>query len=131
MCIGLPLSWHVLLLLTVINIIIKYLFFVGICCINLSDFVVLVPESIDVSILFTTRSDLRKVLFLAPSVCGLLFVYEISREPLNEFAPNSQGRRGFVSRSDEFEYQRQRSIKVTRDKNGIFGLLAACVRFYV
>jgi len=40
-------------------------------------------------------SKLRKVLFLAPSACGLLFVYEfeIYREPLNGFAPNSHGRR--------------------------------------
>jgi len=30
--------------------------------------------------------------FLPPSVCVLLFVYEISREPLKGFAPNSQGR---------------------------------------
>ena len=37
-------------------------------------------------------SELRKVLFLALSVT-FLFVYEISREPLNGFAPNSQGRR--------------------------------------
>jgi len=35
----------------------------------------------------------RKVLFLAPLVCGFLFVYEISLEPLNGFAPNSGGRR--------------------------------------
>jgi len=28
-----------------------------------------------------------------PSVCAFLFVYEISREPLNRFAPNSHGRR--------------------------------------
>jgi len=43
----------------------------------------------------TARSKLRKVLFLALSVTFLvfLFVYEISREPLNGFAPNSQGRR--------------------------------------
>jgi len=40
----------------------------------------------------TARSELRKVLFLAPSVCGVFFVYEISREPLNGFAPNSHGR---------------------------------------
>jgi len=39
----------------------------------------------------TARSELRKVLFLAPSVC--FFVYEISLEPLNGFAPNSHGRR--------------------------------------
>jgi len=29
---------------------------------------------------FITRSELRKALFLAPSVCGFLFVYEISRD---------------------------------------------------
>jgi len=37
-------------------------------------------------------SKLRKVLFVALSVT-FLFVYEIPREPLNGFAPNSQGRR--------------------------------------
>ena len=43
---------------------------------------------------FTARSELRKVLFLAPSVCGfLLVVYETSREPLNGYAPNSHRRR--------------------------------------
>ena len=46
--------------------------------------------------LVTTRSELRKVLFLAWSVCGFcVFVYEISRESLNGFAPNSHGRRGW------------------------------------
>jgi len=40
---------------------------------------------------FTARSELRKVLFLTPSVCVLLC--EISWEPLNGFAPNSQRRR--------------------------------------
>jgi len=44
-------------------------------------------------IFITTRSELQKVLFLAPSVCGFSFVYEISPEPLNGFAPNSHGRR--------------------------------------
>jgi len=43
----------------------------------------------------------------------VFFVYEISREPLNEFAPNSHGRRArktcLVPRSDEFEGQRSRS----------------------
>ena len=38
---------------------------------------------------FTARSELRKVLFLALSV-SFLFVYEIYPEPLNGFAPNSQ-----------------------------------------
>ena len=39
----------------------------------------------------SARSQLHKVLFLALSVT-FLFVYEISREPLNGFAPYSQGR---------------------------------------
>jgi len=43
--------------------------------------------------LVTASSELRKVLFLAPSVCVFLFVYEIFREPLNGLAPNSHGRR--------------------------------------
>jgi len=43
----------------------------------------------------TTCSELRKVLFLAPSVCGFLFVYEISPEPLNGSATNSHGKREF------------------------------------
>jgi len=39
----------------------------------------------------TARSELRKVLFLAKSMT-FLFACEISREPPNGFAPNSQGR---------------------------------------
>ena len=38
---------------------------------------------------FTASSELRKVMLLALSVT-FLFVYEISRERLNGFAPNSQ-----------------------------------------
>ena len=45
------------------------------------------------NIFITARSELRKVLFLAPPVCFFLFVYEIYWEPLNGFAPNSNGRR--------------------------------------
>jgi len=41
---------------------------------------------------FTARSQLRKVLFLALTVT-FLFAYEISLEPLNGFAPYSHGRR--------------------------------------
>jgi len=40
----------------------------------------------------TACRELWKVLFLVRSVT-VLFVYEISREPLNGFVPNSQGRR--------------------------------------
>jgi len=49
-----------------------------------------VPQNV---FLVTARSELRKVLFWALSVIFILFVYEISREPLNGFAPNSHGRR--------------------------------------
>jgi len=52
-----------------------------------------------------------------------LFVYEISREPLNRFVPNSQGRRIWPLARTSLK------VKVTRDKNGIFGFLAACMRF--
>jgi len=43
---------------------------------------------------FTACSELRKVLFLALSTT-FLFAYEISRKPLNGFAPNSQVRRAW------------------------------------
>jgi len=55
---------------------------------------------------FTTRGELREVLFLALSVT--LFVYEISLELLTGFMPYSQGRRVW-SLPDEFECQGQRS----------------------
>jgi len=42
---------------------------------------------------FTARSELLKVLFLVLSVCGFLYLYQISRKRLNGFAPNSHGRR--------------------------------------
>jgi len=52
----------------------------------------------------------------------LVFVYEISREPLNGFAPKFTWKSCLVPCSDEFKGQDQRSIaKVTRDTNGIFG----------
>jgi len=43
--------------------------------------------------LVTACSKVRKVLFLALSDFFILFVNQIPREPLNGFAPNSQGRR--------------------------------------
>jgi len=39
------------------------------------------------------RKSTRSLSHLLMSSCVCLFVYEISREPLNRFAPNSQGRR--------------------------------------
>ena len=71
----------------------------------------------------TARSKLRKVLFLALSVTFLfffiLFVNQISPEPSNGLAPNSQGRR-VCSLARTSLYQGQRSkVKVTRDKNAL------------
>ena len=63
--------------------------------------------------LVTARSELQKVLFLAPSV-WFLFMYEISLEPLNGLAPNSHGRRVLSLAQVSFK------MKVTDDKNGIF-----------
>jgi len=51
------------------------------------------PPSTSNHLIFTARSELRKVLFLALSVT-FLFVHEISRKLLNGFAPNSHGKRG-------------------------------------
>jgi len=68
-----------------------------------------------------------------PSVCVNLFVYEISREPLNGFSPNSHGRPKTCldPRLDKFEGQGQMSkVKVIRYKKRHFSALsAACVRF--
>jgi len=83
---------------------------------------------------FSARSELRKVLFLAPSVCCFLFVYEISPEPLNGFTPNSHGRRVLslsqTSLKVKVKCHRSRS-PLTEDKNVIFSpfISAACVRF--
>jgi len=62
------------------------------------------------------------------SVVFVLFVYEISREQLNECVPNSHGRRVWSLA------QMNLKVKVKRQghqgqKNGIFGPLTACMRF--
>jgi len=68
----------------------------------------------------TTRSELRKVLFLVPSVCVFLFVYEISLEQLTGFVPNSNGRRvSYLTRTHHIWRSRSK-VKVTIDKNDIF-----------
>jgi len=62
--------------------------------------------------------------FLAPSVCVFLFVYEIFPEPLNGFAPNSHGRSVWSLTWTSLK------VKVTRDKKTYFlVLLAACMWF--
>jgi len=73
-------------------------------------------------VLSHARSELRKVLFLAPSVCGFLFVYEISWQPLNGFVPNSQGRRvrSLARTSLKVKVKGQRSRSPLTKKPGIF-----------
>ena len=72
-------------------------------------------------------SELRKVLFLAPSVCGFLFVYmKYLGEPLNGFAPHSHGRRVWSLAGTSLK------VKVNgqghqRQKATFFG--RSCVRF--
>ena len=59
--------------------------------------------------------------FLALSVT-FLFVYEISRgNPLNTFAPCSQGSHVWSLTRTSLNVK----VKVTRDKNGIFGPLSS------
>ena len=60
-----------------------------------------------------------------------LFVYEISREPLNGLAPNSQRRRvrSLARKNLKVKVKDQR-LRTPGTKNGIFSALSAvCVRF--
>jgi len=72
--------------------------------------------------IFTTHSELWKVLFLSPSVSGFLLVYEISLELLNGFVPNSHGRH-LDPHSDDSEGQGNQRQKTTLF--GPFGKLRA------
>jgi len=80
---------------------------------------------------FSARSELRKVLFLAPSVCGFLYAYEISRELLNGFVPNSHGRRvwslAWTSLKVKVKGQKSRSPEKTASFGHFGGLRAVCV----
>ena len=74
----------------------------------------------------TARSELRKVVFGAVSLL-FLFVYEISRESLNGFAPNSHGRRAWslarMSLKAKVKGQGHQGQKA------FLALSGACVRF--
>jgi len=99
-------------------------------CVVLECFNYFATDSFDfIAIWFITAySELRKVLFLALFVT-FLFVYEISPEPLNGFAPNSQARRVW------FLVRTSLNVKVKgqghRDKNGIFGPFRGLRAVYV
>jgi len=76
-------------------------------------------------VIITACSELRKVLFLALSD---FFAYEISLEPLNGFAPNSQGIHvwSLVRMSLNVKVKGQG----TRDKKWHFSAFSmACVQF--
>jgi len=92
-------------------------------------FVNITPDfslSHDQDVFICYRTQVR---FCFSAVCDFfilffLFAYEISREPLNGFAPNSQ-EDVLLLRLDEFECQGQRSkVKVTRDKKTRLALLS-------
>jgi len=72
-------------------------------------------------IIITALSELRKVLFLTPSVCGFFScVWNISGTA-EQICAKFTRKTCLVRHSDEFEGQGQRSkVKVTRDKNDIF-----------
>jgi len=72
-------------------------------------------------VIITARSELRKVLFLAPSVCGVFAcVWNISGTAERICAKFTR-KTCLVLRSDEFRGQGQRSkVKVTRDKKTAF-----------
>jgi len=66
---------------------------------------------------------------LAPSVCGFLFVYEISREPLNGFAPNSHGRRAWSLGRISLNVKIKGRSRSPGTKTAFSTLSAACVWF--
>ena len=81
--------------------------------------------------IITTCSQLWKVLFLASSVCLFLFVYEISQELLNRFAPNSHRR--CVWSLTHTSLKVKVKGKVTRESTGtktaFLALSATCIWF--
>jgi len=80
-----------------------------------------------ICIVITACSELPKVLFLALSVT-FLFVYEISQQPLNGFAPNSQGRCVWSLTRMSLNVQ-VKSQGHQGQKRHFSALSAACVRF--
>ena len=78
--------------------------------------------------LFTARSELRKVLFLAPPVCVFcfLFVCEILSGTAERICAKFTRKTCLVPRSDEFEGQDRQG-----QKNCIFSLLGGLRAVYV
>jgi len=75
---------------------------------------------------FIARSQLHKVLLIMALSVTFLFVHEISQEPLNGFAPNSQ--EDVFGPSLRQVWMLRSKAKVTRDKKRHFSaFLVACV----
>jgi len=81
----------------------------------------------DVSI-FTACTELCKILFLAQSVCVFCLCMEYLGQPLNEFAPNSQGRRVWCLAWTNMKV-RVKGQGHQGQKRHSSALSAACVRF--
>ena len=79
------------------------------------------------SVVVTARSELRKVLFLGPSVCG--FFFEIYPEPLNGSVPNSHGRRVWSLAPTSFKVKSK--VKIIMDKTVFFGPFGGLRAVYV
>jgi len=79
------------------------------------------------SCLITARSYLWEVVFGAVSLC-FLFLYEISREPLNEFAPNSHSVWSLARTSLKVRCQMSRSPET---KTALFGSFSGLRAVYV
>ena len=75
----------------------------------------------------TARSEIWKVLFLALSACD--FLYEIFREPLNGFAPNSHGRRVLSLARTSLKVKVGQKSRSPGTKRHFSALSAGCVLF--
>jgi len=80
------------------------------------------PLTIWINCVFTTCSELQKVLFLAPSVCSFLLC-------MNGFAPNSHGKRARSLARPSLKVKFKGQGHQGETKNGILALSAACVQF--
>jgi len=80
--------------------------------------------------IFIARSELRKVLFLAPSLCGFFVCTWNISGTANWFAPNSHKRRvwSLARRSLKVKGKGQRPRSPAK-KRHFSALSAACVRF--
>ena len=77
----------------------------------------------------TARSELRKVLFLAPSVCGVFFRVRNISGTAERICAKFTRKTCLVPRWDEFEGQGQRSRSQRTKKRHFSAISVACVWF--